>query len=78
MLKQSGAYPRAFGEFVTEQFKAGQPPVKLAVDLPDDLSSIHIERAPFDWAHADLQPLRDYLLQAKEAGKFVPQPGLPL
>ena len=22
MLKQSGAYPRAFGEFVTEQFKA--------------------------------------------------------
>ena len=52
--------------------------MKLAVDLPDDLSSIHIERAPFDWAHADLQPLRDYLLQAKEAGKFVPQPGLPL
>ena len=35
-------------------------------------------RAPFNWGHADLEPLREMLLGAQREGIFSPQPGLPL
>jgi len=63
--------PRSYAE-------AGQSPPELKVELPDDLASIQVEPAPFDWAHADLEPIREYLQQAQAAGKFLPQTGLPL
>ena len=34
--------------------------------------------APFDWQHANLEPLRQVLLDAQRKGLFTPQPGLPL
>ena len=45
----------------------------LEVKLPENL-----RRAPFDWSHANLGPLRDMLVLAKQQGLFVPQPDLPL
>ena len=43
------------------------------VKLPETM-----QRAPFDWQHAQLEPLRELLLDAQRKGQFVPQPGLPL
>ena len=45
----------------------------IDVPLPERL-----QRAPFDWHHANLGPLRDTLLDAQRKGYFYPQPGIPL
>ena len=37
-----------------------------------------VPHAPFDWQHANLEPLRQVLLDAQRQGLFTPQPGLPL
>ena len=55
--------------------------MQLKVAVPErmeDLGMHSIQRAPFDWAHANLEPVRAYLLKAREEGKFVPQFSLPL
>ena len=45
----------------------------VEVEAPQELA-----RAPFDWSHANLEPLREMLLLAKQQGIFSPQPDLPL
>ena len=37
-----------------------------------------VPRAPFDWQHANLEPLQQALLDAQRQGLFTPQPGLLL
>lgn len=34
--------------------------------------------APFNWRHANLDPIREMLIRARDEGKFHPQPNLPL
>ena len=46
---------------------------QLEVPMPEEPS-----RAPFDWGHADLSPLRDVLVAARQRGTFSPQSDLPL
>lgn len=71
-LKKSAAYTKTFAEWVLEQHMASssQP---VEVEPPQELA-----RAPFDWSHANLEPLREMLLLAKQQGTFSPQPDLPL
>ena len=60
-------------------FQANSAPVELNTCLSNGLATgADLPRAPFDWAHANLDPIRQYLLEAQRLGKFVPQPGVPL
>ena len=43
----------------------------------DDLQA-PVPQVPFDWKHAQLEPLRYMLLDAVREGRFHPQPELPL
>lgn len=49
------------------------PAEEFHVDEPKE-----VRQAPFCWAHANLEPLRRLLLEAKEQGQFHPQNDLPL
>jgi len=76
-LSQSAAYPRKFAEWVTEQHVAcaGDPP---KLEVPHDFRYETAGPSPLRWEHANLKPLRDMLLRARDEGKFHPQPNLPL
>ena len=47
-------------------------------EAPADYRSEAVGSVPFEWMHAELQPIRDMLVRARDEGKFRPQANLPL
>ncbi|CAK9060887.1 unnamed protein product [Durusdinium trenchii] len=75
-MRSSAAYPEAFTEFVMAKHYVNPDPP--SIQLPEDLTDLQPPQPLFQWEHADLEPLRAFLLQAVKEGKFNPQPNLPL
>ena len=42
-------------------------------EAPADYLSETVRSVPFEWMHAELQPIRDMLVRARDEGKFRPQ-----
>ena len=62
------------------KFKGTPIQVQLqAVEVAPEVEAPHVmQRAPFDWSHANLMPLPAMLLDAQQRGAFTPQPDLPI
>ena len=45
-----------------------------ASELLDSMSEV----PPFDWAHAELDAIRDFLVSEAKEGRFKPAAGIPL
>lgn len=73
-LKKSGEYPEAFAAFVLRQHMEHEE----APEFPQPDATWVPATAPFGWEHANLGPLRDMLVAARDEGRFHPNPSLPL
>ena len=60
----------SLASFAQEHEKAPEFPQPDATWVP--------ATAPFGWEHANLGPLRDMLVAARDEGRFHPNPSLPL
>ena len=61
--------------FTFDRQACGDPP---KLEVPHDFRYETCGPSPLCWEHANLKPLRDMLLRARDEGKFHPQPNLPL
>lgn len=77
-LKQTEQYPASFGRTVALRHLYGKDMkkgfLKSILDTAcNNPESIQASKAPFDWSHADLEPIKQYLRSQAEAGMWQPR-----